>query len=34
LDDSSSPKGTYFYVLNLNDPDYPEPITGYLYYTK
>ncbi|MFN8275176.1 MAG: gliding motility-associated C-terminal domain-containing protein [Flavobacteriaceae bacterium] len=23
--------GTYFYVLELNDPEYPEPMTGYLY---
>ena len=25
--------GTYFYILYLNDPDYPEPLTGYLYLT-
>ena len=24
--------GTYFYVLELNDADYPNPITGYLYF--
>jgi gliding motility-associated-like protein len=23
--------GTYFYVLELNDSDYPEPLIGYLY---
>lgn len=23
--------GTYYYILYLNDPDYPEPLTGYLY---
>lgn len=23
--------GTYYYVLELNDPEYPEPIVGYLY---
>lgn len=28
------PDGTYFYVLNLNDPDYPTPLNGYLYITK
>ncbi len=25
------PDGTYFYVLDLNDPGYPEPYTGFLY---
>lgn len=25
--------GTYFYVLELNDPEYPNPMTGYLYLT-
>lgn len=25
--------GTYFYVLELNDDEYPEPIVGYLYLT-
>lgn len=25
------PVGTYYYVLILNDPDFPEPIIGYLY---
>ncbi len=25
--------GTYYYVLELNDPEYPEPLTGYLYLT-
>lgn len=34
FDDSNSPKGTYFYILYLNDVDYPEPIYGYLYFTK
>ena len=24
--------GTYYYILELNDPDYPDPITGYLYF--
>lgn len=23
--------GTYFYILYLNDADYPKPLTGYLY---
>jgi len=28
------PGGTYFYLLELNDPDYPEPMTGFLYLKK
>lgn len=28
------PDGTYFYVLELNDPEYPEPLQGFLYLTK
>jgi len=26
--------GTYFYVLELNDPDYPKPMTGWVYLVK
>jgi gliding motility-associated-like protein len=26
-----APAGTYFYILYLNDPDFPEPMIGYLY---
>ncbi|MFN3754759.1 gliding motility-associated C-terminal domain-containing protein [Flavobacterium sp.] len=26
-----APDGTYFYILYLNDPDYPQPLTGYVY---
>jgi gliding motility-associated-like protein len=29
-DDNKAPSATYYYVLKLNDPDYPEPITGFL----
>ena len=25
--------GTYYYILYLNDPDYPDPLTGFLYLT-
>jgi len=25
-----APGGTYYYILYLNDPNYPEPLTGYL----
>nr|WP_294935669.1 gliding motility-associated C-terminal domain-containing protein [uncultured Flavobacterium sp.] len=28
---TQAPDGTYFYVLYLNDPDYPKPLNGYLY---
>lgn len=28
-----APAGTYFYILYLNDADYPEPLTGFLYLT-
>lgn len=28
------PGGTYFYILELNDPDYPDPMTGFLYLKK
>lgn len=31
---SQAPEGTYFYILHLNDPDYPDPIQGYLYLTR
>jgi gliding motility-associated-like protein len=29
-----APEGTYFYILYLNDPDYGEALTGYLYLTR
>lgn len=28
------PEGTYYYVLDLNDPDYTNPFVGYLYFTR
>lgn len=34
LDDEDSPYSTYYYILNLNDAGYPEPLTGFLYYNK
>lgn len=35
LDNSTtSPSDTYFYIVYLNDPDYPEPLVGYLYLFK
>lgn len=30
---TKAPEGTYYYILHLNDPDYTEPLTGYLYIT-
>ena len=29
-----APAGTYFYILHLNDPNYSEPLTGYLYINR
>lgn len=34
IGDNNVPEGTYFYILYLNDKDYPKPITGYLYLTR
>jgi gliding motility-associated-like protein len=27
-------EGTYFYIINLNDLEYPNPLTGYIHLTK
>lgn len=32
--DTTVPAGTYYFVLELNDPDYPEPIVGWVYVSK
>jgi gliding motility-associated-like protein len=29
----TAPAGTYYYLLHLNDTEYPEPLNGYLYIT-
>jgi len=29
-----TPTGTYFYAIELNDPDYPEPLVGFLYLNR
>ena len=29
-----APTGTYFYILELNDKDYPTPLQGYIYLTS
>ena len=34
LDDQSIPTGTYYYIIELNEVDYPNPLTGFLYLTK
>lgn len=34
VDSSEIPAGTYYYVIELNDPDYPKPLVGYLYLTR
>jgi hypothetical protein len=34
LDSSNVPEGTYFYILNLNDADFPNPLIGWLYFRK
>ncbi len=31
LDSKKAPDSTYYYILYLNDPDYPNPLNGYLY---
>lgn len=28
------PSGTYYYVIDLHDPDYPEPLTGWLFLSR
>lgn len=33
-EDTTVPNSTYYFVLELNDPDYPEPITDWIYVTK
>ncbi|CAM3770299.1 gliding motility-associated C-terminal domain-containing protein [Flavobacterium gelidilacus] len=34
VDEKYAPTGTYYYVVFLNDPDYNEPLVGYLYLTR
>lgn len=33
-DGTEVPIGTYYFVLELNDADFPEPIVGWVYVTK
>jgi gliding motility-associated-like protein len=32
-ENTTVPNGTYYFVLELNDADYPEPIVGWVYVT-
>lgn len=32
--DTTVPVGTYYFVLELNDPDFPQPIVGWVYVSK
>jgi gliding motility-associated-like protein len=34
VDEKYAPSGTYFYVITLNDPNYNEPLVGYLFLTR
>ena len=34
LDNQLIPAGTYYYIIELNDANYPSPLVGYLYLTK
>lgn len=34
ITNNEMPTGTYFYVLELNDSDFPNPLNGYLYLTR
>jgi gliding motility-associated-like protein len=34
FDNKKVPIGTYYYVIYLNDPDYLNPIIGWLYFGK
>jgi len=34
INHSEVPEGTYYYLLDLNDKDYPKPLAGYLFLTR
>lgn len=34
INGNNLPDGTYFYVLDLNDPDYPNALNGFVYLTR
>ena len=33
-DNNKCPNGTYFYVIELNDKEFPQPLTGFIYLTN
>ncbi|WPR70193.1 gliding motility-associated C-terminal domain-containing protein [Flavobacterium sp. NG2] len=34
IDNKRIPSGTYYYIIYLNDPDYTQPLVGYLFLTQ
>ena len=34
MGNNEAPSGTYYYILYLNDPDYPKPINGFLHLKR
>ena len=34
MGNNEAPSGTYYYILYLNDPDYPKPLNGYLHLKR
>lgn len=34
INHSEVPEGTYYYLLDLNDKDYPKPLAGFLFLTR
>ena len=34
LGNNEAASGTYYYILYLNDPNYPKPLNGYLYLRR
>jgi gliding motility-associated-like protein len=34
MGNNEAASGTYYYILYLNDPDYPKPLNGYLYLRR
>ena len=34
MGESSLPVGTYYYLIYLNDDDYPQPLEGFVYLTR
>ncbi len=34
IDEKYAPAGTYYYIINLNDADFKEPLIGYLYLSR